>query len=161
MCRCYCRSLGVASGDPQPATNYFCVGPLKPRARTIRLTPAAIVHMKAWATSTANIAAGVKCTARTTTSAKAPATAPNTTRSAQKEDLYAIETAIKITNAKMRVLMRSSRCRTPLVIEAHDHTHSTKQKSETRAHAARLLSSAWRLIARLDLRCVCNRRTIL
>ena len=130
--------LGGGSGlaGPSARDELLLREAANPRARTIRLTNPAIVHMKEWATFTANIAAGVKDAARTTISAKAPAIAPNTTRSAQREDLHAIEPVMKITNTKKRMFMRSSRCRAPLVMEAHDHTLSIRQKSETKASVA-------------------------
>jgi hypothetical protein len=76
---------------------------VKARARAIKLTTAATVHKKAQAPARISIVAGGKDAIRTTTKAPRPARAPNTTRSAQKEDRYAIETAIKIANARKRV----------------------------------------------------------
>ena len=67
-------------------------GVLEPRTRTLRQVKAAIVHMEDLATFTANIDGRVKGTvAFTAISPITPATIPNTTRSPQNRDLYAID----------------------------------------------------------------------
>jgi hypothetical protein len=71
-------------------------GVLEPRTRTLRQIKAAIVHMEDLATFTANIDGRVKgAVALTAISPITPATIPNTTRSPQNRDLYAIDRMAK------------------------------------------------------------------
>jgi hypothetical protein len=135
-----CRE--TAATRPSAPTSYIRREARNPSAKAIRQTKPAIVHMEDLATFRANIAGGLNGNARATIRAPTPASKPNTARSAQKKDLYAIETAMKIWNRKKRAVIGSTRCRTPLAIKAQDHTASIRQKSVTSTSVFRLLSSA-------------------
>jgi hypothetical protein len=124
------------------ATSYIRREARNPSAKAIRQTKPAIVHMEDLATFRANIAGGLKGNARPTIRTPTPASKPNTVRSAQKKDLYAIETAMKIRSREKRAVIGSTRCRTPLAIKAQDHIASIRQKIVTSTSVFRLLSSA-------------------
>jgi hypothetical protein len=127
-------------GQP-PIRSPLAISDAKP-AKAIRQTKPAIVHMEDLATFRANIAGGLKGNARPTIRTPTPASKPNTVRSAQKKDLYAIETAMKIRSREKRAVIGSTRCRTPLAIKAQDHIASIRQKIVTSTSVFRLLSSA-------------------
>src|SRR5690242_1563276 len=92
----------LASQRPLPVrltfvTGSFLNGLSEPRMRTLRLTKAAIVTMEDLTTFTASIDGRVKGTvALIAISTVTPANIPNTTRSPQNRDLYAIDTMAQI-----------------------------------------------------------------
>ena len=137
-------SFGGRRAAATAATNYIRREAENLSAQTVRLTHAAIVHIKAWATSMASIAASVEDAARAAISAKAPAIALNITRSAQSEFLYAMEAAITARHRAKGATTRLSFCRVPLLIETQDQAVSIRQKRVTTTSAFRLCSSPGR-----------------
>jgi len=91
-------------------------------------------------TSAASIAVGVRGAARTELRAKTTAIVPIMIRSAQKEDLDAIEKAMKPRVKEKRAVIRSTRCRIPLMMFAHDQTARITHESVTSTSSRRLLS---------------------
>jgi len=87
----------ASPGSSDLVAGLFLSGVLEPRTRTPRPTKAAIVNIEDLVSFTANIDGGVKGTvALIAISTATPATIPNTTRSPQNRDLYAIDTMAKI-----------------------------------------------------------------